>query len=197
MGEGRNLRTRDFHDAVRAPWLRVVLFDDDVCGEVRLGVAQHDRELLGGGVQSVVDDGIVEIDCPILASDVAALNGCARAEIHADAVPAALAFSRTRLDQHALLSFVVAANDVRTVAGEGSRNTSATLEETRRADFPPFLAPIDDLPGGTAERLDARFQVPAAATRSHVTLGSFVQIQTISAFEAACCHSHDTERREG
>jgi len=117
------------------PRRRVVLLDGHPGGEVRLGVTHDDGELLRGGVQRVVDVGVVEVRGPVLAAHVALLIGGAAAEVHAGPLAARDAVVRVaprgRLET---ASVVGAALHVRAGALRLRRRARLAGEQGRYAD---------------------------------------------------------------
>src|SRR5690606_9202112 len=70
--------------------VRVILLDGDRRRGTRLRARNHDRKLLLCRVESTADNGIVEIDRPILTTHVAALRARLGAEVDAGAAAARL-----------------------------------------------------------------------------------------------------------
>ncbi len=166
----RNDGRGDLRRVSRCARRRVVLFDGDGRGDVRLRVAHDDGVLLGRGILGSVDVRVVEVGAPVLAPDVAPLLGGLSAESDA----------ATRATHHPRGRIARGAGDVptsirRALFGTGSvalsipRVADGALEQGGRADAPSRRAVIRGFPRRAPETILANLQHGRAAASAERT----------------------------
>ena len=155
---------RDFVRLSGGAWRRVVLENVDRHRDVRFGVRDDDRELLRGCVARRVDHGVVEVDCPILATDVALELHRLTAQVDARSGLTGEGLRGVALRDDVVRRAVVAAlDDFLSVARKGGRYARRALKEARSANQLARHAVVDGDPRRARGRALAAFDGASAA----------------------------------